>query len=73
MAKGTSRIRAKRLSQEGFARSRRPDQQDVRFRQLHFAAALLVHLDALVVVVDGHRQFLLRGILTDDILVQIFL
>ena len=59
------------LGQQRFAGSGRPDQQDVRFRKLHFGAALLVHLDALVVVVDGDRQFLLGGFLTDHVLVQI--
>src|SRR5216684_8650120 len=44
-----------------------PDQQDVGFRKLHLRAALLIHLDALVVVVDGYRQLLLGGILANDI------
>ena len=59
-----------RLRQQRLARSRRPDQQDVRLRQLDIVAARLVHLDALVVVVDRHRQLLLRLVLTDHVLVQ---
>ena len=62
-----------RLRQQRLAGSRRPDQQDVGLRQLHFGAALLVHLDALVVVVDRHRQLPLGGFLTDHVLVQILL
>src|SRR5262249_43458756 len=34
---------------------------------------LLVHLDALVVVVDGDSQLLLSGLLADYILIQVFL
>jgi hypothetical protein len=36
-------------------------------------AALLVHLDALVVVVDRHRQLLLGGVLADHVLIQVLL
>ena len=62
-----------RLRQQCLAGSRRPDQQNIRFRQLDFAAALLVHLNPLVVVVNRNRQLLLGGILTDYVLIQIFL
>ena len=43
------------------------------FGQLHLAAALLVHLDALVVVVDRYGQLLLGGVLADHVLIQVFL
>ena len=61
----------KRLSQKGFARARGSDEQDVRFGQLDFGAALLVHLDALVVVVNRHRELLLGAFLPDNVLIQI--
>ena len=59
-----------RLRQQRLAGSRRSHQQNVRLRQLHIVAARLVHLDALVVVVDRHRQLLLRLVLPDHILIQ---
>ncbi len=58
------------LRHQRFAAAGGADQQDVRFGQLHIAGAGAVHLDALVVVVDGHRQLLLGGFLADDIFVQ---
>ena len=61
------------LGQQGLAGAGGPDQQDVGLGQLHLAGALLVHLDALVVVVDGHRQLLLGGVLADHVLIQVFL
>ena len=61
------------LGQQRLAGTRRPDQQNVGFGQLHFAGALLVHLNALVVVVDGYGELLLGGVLTDHVLIQIFL
>ena len=60
------------LGQQRLAGPRRPDQKDVGFGQLHFARALLVHLDALVVVINRHRQLLLGGVLPDHVLIQIF-
>src|SRR5690606_31429967 len=44
-------------------------QQDVRLGQLDVLVALAA-LDALVVVVDGHREGLLRPMLADHVLVQ---
>ena len=71
MANGTSRIRARVCASKSLAGSGRPDQQDVGFRKLHFAAALLIHLDALVVVVNRDRQLLLGGVLADHVLIQV--
>ena len=62
-----------RLRQQSLAGARWANQQDVRFRQFHLGAALLVHLDALVVVVNRDRELLLRAVLTDYVLVKIFL
>jgi hypothetical protein len=63
----------KRLSQESFTGTGGADQQNVALRELHFGAPLLVHLDALVVVINGHREFLFGGFLSDDVLIQILL
>ncbi len=60
------------LGQQRFAGTGGPDQQDVGLGQLHFAGALLVHLDALVVVIDRYGELLLGGVLTDHVLIQIF-
>jgi hypothetical protein len=58
-----------RLRQEGFARPRRSNQQDVRF--LQFDVGLLPRqLNPLVVVVYGDRKLLLRFILADDVLIE---
>ena len=58
------------LRQQRLAGAGRADQHDVRLRQFDFAAALPVHVDALVVVVDRYRQLLLRLLLPDDVLVK---
>ena len=60
------------LGQQRFAGAGGPDQQNVGFRKLHFGAALLVHLDALVVVVNRDRQLLFGGVLTNHVLIKIF-
>ena len=61
------RLREQRLPGAG-----RTDQQDVRLRELDIVAAarLLLDLDPLVMVVDGHGELLLRALLADDVLVQ---
>ena len=61
-----------RLREQRLARAGRPDEQDVRLRQLDFvpAARLLLDFQPLVVVVDGDRELLLRLLLADDVLVQ---
>jgi hypothetical protein len=58
------------LCQKRLARSGRPDEQDVGLGQLHLAGPLPVHMDALVVVVNGNRQLLLGLLLADDVLVE---
>src|ERR1035438_10316065 len=59
-------LREQRLARPGWA-----DQQNVGFGQFHaIAGALAVHVDALVVVVDGDGQFLLGLLLSDDVLVE---
>ena len=60
------------LGQQGLAGAGGPDQQNVGFRELHFGAALLVHLDALVVVVDSDGELLFGGVLADHVLIKIF-
>ena len=59
-----------RLRQQRLAGSGRANQQNVGLRQLDLAGALAVHVDALVVVVNGHRELLLRPLLADHVLVQ---
>src|SRR5579875_2642546 len=61
-----------RLRQQRFSGTGGADKKNVRFRQLDFTAALLVHLDPLVVVVDGDGQFLFGRVLPDYILIQVF-
>ena len=59
------------LGEQGLARARGPDEQDVRLGQLDVVlAAGLGDLDPLVVVVDRDRQLLLRLLLADHVLVQ---
>jgi hypothetical protein len=64
MAKGTFKILARVC-----ARTRRPEEQDVRLAQLDVVGAHL-GVDALVVVVDGDREDLLGALLTDDVVVE---
>ena len=59
------RLRHQRLAGAGGA-----DQQDVGLLQLHLGVPHAVHVDALAVVVDGHRQLLLGGFLPDHVLIQ---
>ena len=63
-------MRAKRLGQQGLAGSRGADQHDVRLRQFDAVAALAVHVDPLVMVVNGDRELLFGLILADDIFIK---
>src|SRR5713226_1716936 len=58
-----------RLRQQRLAGTGGPDQQDVGLGQLH-VTRLAVQENPLVVVVDGHGQFLFRLVLTDDVALQ---
>ncbi|CAB4869296.1 unannotated protein [freshwater metagenome] len=62
------------LCEVGLAAARRPEQQDVGLLQFHIVTtadgAARLELDPLVVVVDGHREDLLRGDLTDYVLIK---
>ncbi len=60
------------LRQEGLAAAGGPDEEDVRLRQLDLVAVGVgaAELDALVVVVDGDREDLLRLVLADDVVLQ---
>src|SRR5690242_20250621 len=58
-----------RLCEERLARSGRTDEQDVRLGELDLVVLGEV-LEPLVVVVDGHREDLLRELLADHVLVQ---
>jgi len=60
-----------RLRQQRLAGACRADQQDVGLGQFDVVVLALV-VNALVVVVHGHRQDLLRGLLADNIIVQDF-
>jgi hypothetical protein len=57
------------LRQQRLAAARRADQQDVRLRQLDIAVLGGV-VQALVVVVDRHREHALGVILADDVIVE---
>jgi hypothetical protein len=61
-----------RLGQQRLAAAGRADQQDVGLGELDVVLAALVEtvVEALVVVVDGDRENLLRTPLPDDVLVQ---
>ena len=60
------------LGQQRLAGAGRPDQQDVALADVDLGQVLVV-ADALVVVVDGHGQFLLGRVLGDDVLVELAL
>ncbi len=57
------------LCQQGLARAGGADEQDVGLGELH-VVALLLQVNALVMVIDGHRQPLLGLVLADHVLVQ---
>src|SRR6266581_8506713 len=59
----------KGLRQQRLARARRPDQQNIRLAQFHFAR-LLVQENPFVVVVHGHRELFLRAVLTDHVAIE---
>ena len=61
------------MREQGFACSGGSNEQDVRLGKFNLTTALFVQLDALVMVINGNGKFLLRCILANDILVQIFL
>jgi hypothetical protein len=58
------------LRHQGFPRAGGADQQNIRFLQFDLRIAHAVHVDPLAVVVDGHRQFLLGGFLSDHVRIQ---
>ena len=60
-----------RLREQRLAAAGRPDQQDVRLRELDVGIAVRAGLHALVVVVDRDREDLLRLLLPDDVVVQV--
>ncbi len=61
------------VREKGFAGACGADEQDVGLGELNFIVAHAIHLDALVVVVDGHGEFLLGLLLADDIIVEVAL
>ena len=61
------------LRQQGLPGARRPDEEDVRFLDLDFRLGLALVGNALVMVVDGHREGLFHVVLPDDVLVEIVL
>ncbi|MCY1406321.1 hypothetical protein D9M71_215830 [compost metagenome] len=60
----------KGFGEQGLARPRRADQQDVALAELDIVALLVALIQALVVVVDRYRQNFLSAFLTNDVLVQ---
>src|SRR4029078_7788606 len=61
-----------RFGKQRLAASGRTDQEDVALRELDVLLALVPRpgLEALVVVVDRHREHFLRGLLADHVLVE---
>ena len=59
-----------RLGEQRLAAARGAEQEDVRLLELHLLVAVLRHLDALVVVIDGDGEGPLGGLLADHVLVQ---
>src|SRR6185503_7782323 len=55
--------------EQRLARAGRPDQQDVRLLELDLPGGRR-RVDALVVVVHGHRERLLRAVLADDVVIE---
>src|SRR3954462_10482142 len=58
------------MREQRFAGAGGADEQDVRLGQLHVTRPLAIHVDALVVVVDGDGELLLRLLLADDVFVE---
>src|SRR6185503_13197305 len=58
-----------RAREQRLARAGRPDQQDVRLLELDLPGGRR-RVDALVVVVDGHGERLLRAMLADDVVIE---
>src|ERR1700676_2517246 len=58
-----------RLRQKCLARARGTNQKDVRLAQLDIAR-LLVQENAFVMIVDRHREFLLRAVLPNDVPIE---
>jgi hypothetical protein len=55
------------LRQQGFARAGGADHEHIALVQHHIAGIFAV-VDALVMVIDGHRDRFFRHLLTDDII-----
>jgi hypothetical protein len=70
---GDLELAGERPGQQGLAAARRPDQQHVRLVELDLAVADIAVEQPLVVVVHRHRQVLLRPILADHVLIEVFL
>ena len=58
------------MGQQGLAGAGGADEQDVGLGELDLVVARVIHLDALVVVVDGNGELLLGLVLADDVLVE---
>ncbi len=72
MVNGTDEQLGEGLREQRLAGAGGTDEQDVRLLQLDVGAIarLLGEVDALVVIVDRHRELLLRHLLADDVLVE---
>ncbi|MPM84548.1 hypothetical protein SDC9_131621 [bioreactor metagenome] len=69
---GHVELTSQRLGQQGLARTRGTDQQDIALAELHIVlAGLVLVVQTLVVVVDRHGQRALGLLLTDHIIVEI--
>ena len=71
--KGNIEQLGKRLRQQGLTAAGWADEQDVALLELHIVVTFQAGGDALVVVVDRHRKDLLGAVLTDNVLVELFI
>ncbi len=60
------------LRHQRFAGTRRANEENIGLLQFDIRIAQPVHVDAFAMVVNGHRQFLLGGLLPDHVLIQKF-
>ena len=58
------------LREKSFARAGGSDEQNVRFGKLDSISALPVHINTLVMVINGHRQLLLSLLLSDYVFIK---
>src|SRR5690554_1953936 len=68
--KGHIQDARERLREEGLTRACRPEEQDIRFRELDIVGARRFCIDPLVVIMHRDREHLLGAILANDVFVE---